>query len=312
MSQFLSQFDASVRNDIPEDTKVRWSTQNPEEDYCLKCDLAISHIDTGEYKGAYEIYDCLSWEARDELGYWGMSRVLIGLNCFEEAILLLKKGLEEHPQSASLWHNLGNAHHLNKDYRQALKYFEKADLLRPDDPEILLTIGNASYGVGCYDEAHGIFQKLELEHGKTPHITAMLGYCNLATGYPDIAAEYFKELVNTDFETPDIYNGLYWAYSDIGLEADALDLIQVAIRKYPTEDSQLYMDIGHEYFNRGWTEESIDILKKGLEIFSDDEEIKDLLEQIDDQLNDPDNGESPSTVAPILVLLQKEGKQRHA
>ena len=289
------------------------STQNIGEDlYRLKSDLAISHIDKGEYNKAYATYDCLSWEARDELVYWGMSRVLIGLEHFEEAILLLNKGLEEHPQSASLWHNLGNAYHLKKDYRQALKYFEKADLLRPDDPEILLTIGNALYGVGCYEEAHSIFQKVTLKHGKTPHITAMLGYCNLTTGYPEIAADYFKQLINTDAETPDIYNGLYWAFSDIGLGTDALDLIQEGIRKYPTEDSQLYVDIGYEYFNRGWTEESIGILKKGLGIFPDDEEIKDLLEQIDDQLNDPDNGENPPTIAPILVLLQKEGKQRHA
>lgn len=288
------------------------STQNTEDLYAMKSDLAIRHIDNGEYYEAYEIYDCISWDARDELGYWGMSRVLIGLNHFEEAIQLLKKGLEKHPQYASLWHNLGNAHHLNKDYRQALKYFEKADLLRPDDPEILLTIGNALYGVGCYDEAHSIFQKLELEHGKTPHITAMLGYCTLATGYPDIAAEYFRELINTDFETPDIYNGLYWSYSDIGLEADAMDLILEGIQKYPTEDSQLYVDIGYEYFNRGWTEESIDILKKGLGIFPDDEEIKDLIEQIDDQLNDPNNGENPPTIAPILLLLKKEDKRSHA
>lgn len=265
-------------------------------------------LDAGRNKEAYTIHDSHSWRARNEMAYFGMTRALIELNHFERALVMLEKGLAKYPESASLWQNLGNLHHRRRDHAQALKCFEKAWQLLPNHPAILMSQGNALYGMGLYEEADRIFQNLSAEYPEDPHHVIMLGYCKLNTGYPEDAAAYFRQLIGTGHETPDIYNGLYWAYCDTGLEADALDLIQEGIRKYPSADPQLYVDVGYAYCCRGWNDEARDILIKGLEIFPEDEGIKDALGQMDD-MNDP-GGEprSPGQGLVLLMLLLRKGR----
>jgi hypothetical protein len=49
----------------------------------------------------------------------------------------------------------------------------------------------------------------------------------------------------------------------------------------------------------GWRKEVIEVLKKGVEKFPDDEDLKNFLKDVEDDMDDPDKGDKP----PILGLL---------
>lgn len=67
--------------------------------------------------------------------------------------------------------------------------------------------------------------------------------------------------------------------------------------------------MGYSYCCKGWVDEARDILMKGLEIFPEDEDIKDLLRQIDEEKDDSDmDPKSPGQGIILLMLLSKKGR----
>lgn len=48
----------------------------------------------------------------------------------------------------------------------------------------------------------------------------------------------------------------------------------------------------------GWRDEALEMLKKGIEKFPKDEELKNFLKKAEDDMDDPDDGKKP----PLLGL----------
>ena len=70
------------------------------------------------------------------------------------------------------------------------------------------------------------------------------------------------------------------------------------LREFPDEP-YMYANLGQGYFEKGWTDEARNVLQQGLKKFPDDERIKELLEKIEDETDDPNKGKKP----PIIMLL---------
>lgn len=62
---------------------------------------------------------------------------------YQEAVDLYEQILEEDQHSAELYFNLGNAHYQLGQVGPSVYYFEKALMLKPDDPEILNNLNYA-------------------------------------------------------------------------------------------------------------------------------------------------------------------------
>jgi len=268
----------------------------------LQEEIAWLLLECGEYEKGLELYKAMSWRLQGEIKYLGIGRVLTETGHFGESKKLFEKGLRRFPDSYSLLVGIGNLYHGLGDYSQSSKYFDRALKYNPSDRFILFNKGAALYGLGYYKDASSIFQDLTAEYSDETIFSIMMGYCYLNTGYPEDAAKYFKKLIEGEHAESDMYNGLYWAYKDMGLNDDAMETARQGLRKFPDEDSSLYMNMADACWEEGWYKEAKDIVAEGLERFPDDEDLRELLKKIEDEIDNPDDDKN-HTLPPIIRLI---------
>jgi tetratricopeptide (TPR) repeat protein len=260
----------------------------------------------GNFAEGLVVFSSLSWETHGEHKFVGLSMSLTKMGRFDDAIETVQKGLLKFPNSWALWHNAGNIYHEKKDYNSSLKYYEKALWLNKDN-HTLLSKGNALYGLGLYEDALQIFKGLVSGDESTMHSLVMCGYCYLNTGYPEEASGFFMKALLCQDAGDDCYHGLYWSYIELVMLEDAIGVVEEGLAKFPLEGPDLYIDLGDAYYRKGWVEESKTILEKGAKLFPDNETVKEMLEILNDEINNPDAGNKPPTEGCIIVLM----KERH-
>ena len=263
----------------------------------LKKEIAWTLLDCGENEKALAMYKEMSWKTQGEIKYLGIGSALTEMGQLSEAKKLLQKGLKRFPGSVSIIVAIGNVYHDMGDYSQSLNHFNWALSMDPDDELILFSKANALYGLDLYEEAFPIYESLAKEYPDNPLFITSLGYCYLNINYPEDAAKCFKSVISNGCENDNIYNGLACAYLDMGLKADAIDTWNKGISKFP--DPVLYRNLGITYFNSDWLLEAEDIVKEGLNRFPEDEELKELLESIEEEIINPDDDKKP----PIPLIM---------
>jgi hypothetical protein len=61
----------------------------------------------------------------------------------------------------------------------------------------------------------------------------------------------------------------------------------------------------------GWDKEAIGVLKKGIEKFPNDEELKKFLKAVKEDMDDSDSGEKPPLLSLILLMALIRKKFRN-
>jgi len=52
----------------------------------------------------------------------------------------------------------------------------------------------------------------------------------------------------------------------------------------------------------GWRKEALEILNKGVEKFPSDKELKKILKEVEDDMDDPDKGDKPPILGLFLLM----------
>lgn len=264
----------------------------------LRDSIGVLLMECGDYKGGLAIYQGLSWKTHGEGKYRGICWAFIHMEYYDAAWKLLNKGLQRYPESSCLLNAMGVLHrHLDHGY-EALQYFEKALLLKPGDQAISFNKANSLFDFNLYEEADQLYRMCMRKNPYDPYYFIMLGRCHLETGYPEEAVKYFQSSCDL-YDVPEAYNGFYWAYENIGLTNDAIEIAEEGLRKFPNEDSSLYRNLASAYYSRGWINEAKDVIQKGMKKFPEDEDMKELLKEIEDDADDPKKGSN----LPILLTI---------
>lgn len=100
----------------------------------------------------------------------------------------------------------------------------------------------------------------------------------------------------------------------MGLKDDAIEVVKEGIRKFPKNDPALYCNLGAAYFEQGWLNDARDIVSEGLKKFPKDEGLKELLKAIEDEIDNPDDGDKKPPIKEILIIsaLIKKLRDRKA
>lgn len=268
----------------------------------LKSQIAWLLLDAGEYKKGLVLYRTLPWRTHGEEKYNGMARALIETGYYDDARRLLEKGLSRFPESLPLLVAMGLLHRRLDDDFEALRYFEHALKLDPADKNALFDQVVSLNGLGYYEDAAPILKDLIENDPDDPDYLIEMGYIHLCRGYPEKALPFYKKAQATGCLKWTIYDGLFWAYFNMDLKNDTIEIASEGIRKLPDSHSCLYENLSRVYSEMGWINEAKGVLKKGLEIFPDDENLKKLLKEIEDDANDPDKGNKPPILGLILLL----------
>jgi len=272
----------------------------------LKINLGWTLLDHAEYEQGLVLFESLSWRDFGETKYNGIARALIEMKHYGEARKILEEGLKELPESCALWTCLGNLNEGLGDHFESLICYEAA--IRCDtekDPGTLLNKALALMGLGSHTDAVSILNHLIDEYPEEPLYFAERGNCALETGYPLEALQYYQEAMAVYSESSDmhtgvcIYAGLCSAYIELGMKREAIVTALEGLKRFPDGYPVLYYNAAAAFSGMGWGEEMLEILKKGVEKFAEDEDLNEFLREVEDDMDDPDKGDNP----PILGLL---------
>ncbi|OGW36877.1 MAG: hypothetical protein A2Y97_06430 [Nitrospirae bacterium RBG_13_39_12] len=264
--------------------------------------LAWELLEHGEYKKALVIYKKLPWRRHGENKYLGIGRALMEIGHHREAKRFLEKGLKRFPESIYLLYGMGIFYDGLKIYSLSLKYYDQALKHSPNNEFILLRKGTALFALGCYEDASLMYQRISEKFPEEPNLLIMIGNCYLLTGYPEEASVYFKKGIGLEYPGSEALEGLYFSYRDMNLYTDALEIAQECFRKYHN-DPNSYLILVDACWIQGWTNEAKKTLIEGIERFPDDERLKDLLKEIEDKMDNPDD-DKKFPLLPVLICLQ--------
>ena len=97
----------------------------------------------------------------------GLAKATLQLNDPATAWQMLQSALAAAPQDTDVLNAAGNVKLALGEIEEAIRHFEAALVLRPDEPGILLNLATAVCGRGDLDRAEAIYQRLEAEGRET-------------------------------------------------------------------------------------------------------------------------------------------------
>jgi tetratricopeptide (TPR) repeat protein len=275
----------------------------------LNMNLGYTFLELREYGKAMAVFSTLSYTTHGEMKFNGMAWALTEMGHYDEARRLLEIGLKRFPKSYALWVAMGALYdRLGEDF-ESLKCIETALQFAPEDNagglyDKALTLVK----LGCYGDARPIIDDLIERHPEDPKYLAERGVIALDTGYPAEALQYYQRAMGVWQFYPDvndgvcIYTGLCSSYLELGMKKEAMEIALEGLKKFPDEDPIIYQNVGATFFEMGWRNECIEILKKGAEKFPEDEELKKFLKDMEDDLDDPDDGDKPPLLGFLLLM----------
>jgi tetratricopeptide (TPR) repeat protein len=229
----------------------------------------------------------------------------MGMGRYDKAKNILDIGLREFPKSYSLWTDMGILYDELGDYPHALKYFEVAlKITRGENPGCLYNKAVILIKLHEYGNAMSIIDYLIERYPEEPKYLAQGGCCLREMGYPQEAIKYLQKAMGLFKKSPTvdvgvtIFSGLCSAYLDLGLKKESMEIALEGLTKFPDSDPVLYHNLATCFYELGWTAESRRLLEIGVEKFPNDLELKQFLNDVEQELDDPDGD-----VKPFLGLL---------
>ena len=275
----------------------------------LQMDLAWTLLDCGEHEEGLALYISVCGKQYRERKYNGMARALTEMGYYDEARKLLEVGLRRFPKSYALWIAMGALCDSLGDTSDLLKCIEIALLFAPEDNSTgLYNKALAMIKLGCYGDALPIIDELIERYPEDPKHLAERGSCALEMGYSQEALQYYQKAMEvwkrspTIYEGICVYSGLCSSYMELGMKTEAMEIALEGLKKFPDEDPVLYHNVGATFYEMGWRNECIEILKKGAKKFPKDEELKEFLKDVEDDMDDPDGGEKPPLLGLLLLM----------
>ncbi len=285
----------------------------------LRIDLGWTLMDCGKHEEGLALYSLLPWSSRGEIKCNGMARALTELKRHEEAKRLLEAGLKRFPDSYQLWVCLGALYNDLADHSGALKCCDMAIQCASDGGwEARMNKVITLEKLASYEEAAEILDGLIRDYPEDPKYLAERGSCANDMGYPQDALQYYQRAMELWAKNPtdpagiSIYVGFCYAYFEMGEKRKAMEVALEGLKKFPDGDPVLYQNVGATFLEMGWKEEARDVIKEGLEKFPEDEELRQFLKDVNEDLDDPEGGNKPPILGLILlaaVLRKRFGRR---
>ncbi len=163
--------------------------------------LGLIHAQRGEPDQAEREYrTAIRLEPRFTAAYVNLSDLYRQLNRDGEGEPLLRRALDELPQSGDLHHALGLLLVRQKRYTEALEPLERAAALRPDLPRYGFVYGVALESMGHTERATEVLDAAHRRHPSDRELLYALVELHRDTGATERAVEYGRKLLVLDPE----------------------------------------------------------------------------------------------------------------
>ena len=178
------------------------------------------------------------------------------------------KATEVDETNAKAFHVLAMALERMGHQHKALVTYERAYLLDPQDPELLINLGLTAWNLKMNESAASLFKRYI---DACPH--SPLGYNNLGSvlydlGRPDIAIEMLRQAIFSMPQEAILWNSLATVLAEDGRAEESLVFYQEAVRLEPGF-ARGYHNLGYAYQHLGKLEEALANYDKALELAVD-------------------------------------------
>jgi len=248
------------------------------EVYDLKAQLAWQYLDAKEFEKAAKIYEKLPRDAHIRGRYCGKARILIETQKFDEARGLLEEALAKLPDDVPVLNTLGILFNQTGDYYEALRYFDRAHAVDPqNNPAPVFNKVFSLRNLGYYEEEHKLLlELLKGDPGNTDFI-AELAYCEGQRGNYREAMEGCKKALENGYETPQLYTWLCKAYLKLDCMHELFAAALEGVSKFPDQNAELYTFLGMGHMALEQFEDARRALEQGLAVDPEAEGISELL-----------------------------------
>ncbi len=184
-------------------------------------------------------------------------------------IVSAKAEIKQCPKSSAAYRRLGNAYADMRLYEEAVKTFEQAVTLKPDDSITYFNLGSVYAMLMRDQDALQAFRKAVKFNPSDATAFWSLGqtYAKLKMHKEAIAALEEARRLNPSF--PPVYDRLGYVYNAIGLYQEALEAFREAVRLSPA-DSTLRTNLGDAYSNVGQIDKAMQEYKEAVRLAPDD------------------------------------------
>ena len=272
----------------------------------LTAKLAWKLIECDRYEESYALAQTLPWRTHAQDRYLSEGTALVHLNRYVEARDMLKEGARKYPNSAGILVSLGSSYMRLNEFEKSLECTERALLIDPHDHRIQFNKAVDLHNLGFYEDAREILLKILKRRPREQWSHSLLGHCYGQMGYPDDAQKHFLAAISFGYRFVDAYEGLFLAYYNQGMRNDAINTALQGIRKYPGQEPELYMNLAASYHEMGWTTEAIEVLQQAIAAFPENDELKAWLDELENDMNDPGQGEEAEKPKILVILGQKK------
>lgn len=240
---------------------------DPENPYYL---ARVFHA-MGDQKTALDYIDralSINKKRDDFLVY--KSFLLISLNRIDDAIKVLKKIKKKDPYIYSV---KGHAYLMAGNLRTALKFFKKALLLEPNNPQRYIDLSEVFIKEDKKLKAQEILKEGLDRFNKNKEILLRLAEILADEGKTDLALDYYQKLAKVDSTDAVIFNNWGYLLVDNGKDLDkAKDLLNKALSMDP--NNPIYLDsMGWLYFKLGDYKKAFDYINRAVSQGIDDPEV---------------------------------------
>ena len=182
-----------------------------------------------------------------------MARGLYGMGKYKDSERIWGELIDSDPFSKHYWNALAATQFMNEDYSSSVQSSEYAIAIDPDDPDGLLTKANGLYYLLNFEEALEYYRRYSVQRPDDEQGPLHQGTCHVNLGRIDEAIEVLNHALELAHSCPpdeeslhigDIYQELAFAYCEKKDSDKALEMIDKA-HQYDGDSVQMHLVKGH-------------------------------------------------------------------
>jgi protein O-GlcNAc transferase len=182
--------------------------------------------------------------------YYNLAQLLTGRQSYDQAIALLKEGLQVFPQSDRLLRALGTAYQVSGRFQDAQGVFQRWAQLSSESDEPYAMLGDSYLESGEYALAMASLRKAEERNRRSPRILYLLALAYSYLGKVADSQLLLRSAIELDPTFCLTYYQLAKGELDGGSEGTALEFLKKAAECDPTL-AQAHYQLSRIYSRRG-------------------------------------------------------------
>lgn len=210
----------------------------------------------------------ISLDPEDSYSYYWKGWIYYNANEYKQAVKYYEKAEEMGYYSFSYYYEISYAYTMLGNLKKALDYANKCIFIDKDDNLGYYRKGWAYYNIGDYSKAKPLFLTAEKKNCTYADMYTSLGYIYQLEKNFDLAVEYCNKAIKLDKNDPDGYSQLGNIYASLKNDfKTAIKYYKKAYKKNKDFNENFYLNYGMLYYMRNYHCIAIKIFEEGLKKF---------------------------------------------